>query len=757
MTETPFKAYQAEVNFDPIKSEGEGLIASAEANQNQFLESIHKRNADLFKYELADAERKDQRFEKLAQLSQTAAKIAAPLIQARTNEQLLKGAELYHDGLAEDQELRQAEFKRDEDQQLTEELINNEIIDEAEKKGEIDPFLKDKLKKIPRLQKLGFQKAMYGQEAKMYPVYREQNKSIPVRIQDSNGQWVDRALEDAKDPNEWEQINRRLIRGYIRPFATHDMPMVEEYLFKEMRKIEQDEKTKWTTARISQITSEDNLKADNGLKNNFSKDPGSVMKYALTEQHRFGSISAAHDNAIELVKADINLGFANSDDVKDLKTSKYIDKTTGETYVYGERFPRKIAALEEAIYERDKAIHQKKTDQETIAFKKDVTSFHDKLSEKLDKGEEITDKEIEIEQDRLVKIYGKRSTKLDAIKQDLTVEAKEIDRQTEEVQALADLGLLNTTELSKYNWKVVQKFQGVAQLQSQVQTETKEWLGRVEQLVKIDSKLLPDGSLSPNASIMASTLQKMFRQQAIQNKEADIPNPYETAFAQVEQYFANIKPTTRGWPNNLPTSDQLTTINSQIESKRNETDEFIVRGVQSLDEQDTFFSAVEISEALKGYGKPGWQPHERAVYVANQYGIDPLTVIQKQARAYDPKADMQDVPSIKAFNEKVDKYHKQLLTNPIHANNADGISRAWGTTGEVNYSIFRNADQSKEIGEQLGIPDYAVEAAAELGYLDRDEPLNDEETVNYFKVVYKMSGGTDIRALEQLMRPKFKP
>lgn len=757
MTETPFKAYQAEVNFDPIQSEGEALIASAEANQNQFLESIHKRNADLFKYELADAERKDQRFEKLAELSKTAATIAAPLIQARTNEQLLKGAELYQAGLAEDQELRQAEFKRDEEQQLTEELINNEIIDEAEKEGEIDPFLKDKLKKIPRLQKIGFQKAMYGQEARMYPVYREQNKSIPVRIQDSNGQWVDRALEDAKDPNEWEQINRRLIRGYIRPFATHDMPMVEEYLFKEMRKIEEDERTKWTTARISQITAEDNLKADNGLKNNFSKDPGLVMKYALTEQHRFGSISAAHDNAIELVKADINLGFANSDDVKALKKSEYIDKTTGETYVYGERFPRKIAALEEAIYERDKAIHQKKTDQETIAFNKDVTSFHDKLSEKLDNGEEITDKEIEIEQDRLVKIYGKRSPKLDAIKKDLTVEAKEIDRQTEEVEDTADLGLLNTTELLKYNWKVVQQFEGVARLQTQVQTETKEWLARVEQLVKVRSSLLPDGSLTANSSIMAATLQTMFRQQAIKNKEADIPNPYETAFAQVEQYFEKIKPTSRGWPNNLPTSNQLTTINIRINDKLIETNEFIKRGVQSLDEQNTFFSAVEISEALKGYGKPGWQPHERAVYVANQYGIDPLAVIQRQARAYDPKADMQDVPSIKAFNEKVDKYHKQLLTNPIHANNADGISRAWGTTGEVNYSIFRNADQSKEIGEQLGIPDYAVEAAAELGYLDRDEPLNEEETVNYFKVVYKMSGGTDTRALEQLMRPKFKP
>ena len=53
MTETPFKAYKADVAFETVAGEGEGLIASAEANQNKHLESIHKRNADLFKYKLA--------------------------------------------------------------------------------------------------------------------------------------------------------------------------------------------------------------------------------------------------------------------------------------------------------------------------------------------------------------------------------------------------------------------------------------------------------------------------------------------------------------------------------------------------------------------------------------------------------------------------------------------------------------------------------------------------------------------------------
>ena len=140
MTETPFKAYKADVAFETVAGEGESLIASAEANQNKHLESLHKRNADLFKYELDAAKVKDSRLSKLAELSQTAATVMGPIIQARTNEELVKGAKLYKDGLAKNQADRQAEYERDEQQQLTEELINNEIIDEAD--SNIDIYTK---------------------------------------------------------------------------------------------------------------------------------------------------------------------------------------------------------------------------------------------------------------------------------------------------------------------------------------------------------------------------------------------------------------------------------------------------------------------------------------------------------------------------------------------------------------------------------------------------------------------------------------
>ena len=761
MTETPFKAYKADVDFEPVVGGGEALIASAEANQNKHLESLHKRNAELFKYELEHAKVADNRLNELAKFSQTAASIAAPIIQARTNEQLEKGGQLYQAGLAEDQELRQKEYERDEQQQLTEELVNNEIVDEAEKKGEIDPWLKDKLKKLPRLQKIGYQKALYAQEAKMYPLYREQNKSVPVEIEDSNGQVVERALEDAKDPNEWHQINQRLINGYIRPFATHEQPMVEKYLYKEMRSIEDIEEKKWTTARLAQITADDNLKADNSLKNNFVSDPGSVMKYALTEQSRFGSIAKARGEGIKLIKKDIELGLINSDDIEALKKSVYSDKTTQTDHLFGDRFPRDIIELEDALYERDKKDHQKKVDQETIASKNEEDTYIGTLNEKWANGDEISDDEIEKEQDRRVQIYGKRSSKLDAIKKDLTIEAKTIDKFTKQAKQYADLGILTKDRLaSDFPWQVQRQFNDVAQLQTTANTGGKLYIDAIADLLKVNSTTLPDGTRDPSVRIMTSRMQKLYRKTLLDALENDVESPYEYAYSKVDTYIKNkVLPnkTNRGYKLDLPKADQLTTSSIQINQRRQETNSWISRGTQSLDEQDTFFSAVEISNALKGYGKPGWRPHPRAVYVADQYNTDPLAVLQRQAKAYDPKADMQDPPSIKAFNEKVDKYSKQLILDPRNSANFDGVSRAWGTTGEVNRTIFRNAEQSKQLGDELGLPDYAIEAAAELGFLEREEPLDEEEQLNYFKAIYKMSGGTDKRALEQLTRPTFKP
>ena len=60
----------------------------------------------------------------------------------------------------------------------------------------------------------------------------------------------------------------------------------------------------------------------------------------------------------------------------------------------------------------------------------------------------------------------------------------------------------------------------------------------------------------------------------------------------------------------------------------------------------------------------------------------------------------------------------------------DGVSRAWGTTGEVNYFLFKNKEETKDLSESVGLQDYEIEAANELGFIGKTEPLDEDETTN---------------------------
>ena len=155
MTQTPFKAFNAEVDATPIEDAGEGLIQSADENQQEFLKSVQERNAKLFEYELADAERKDDRWNKLARFSQTAAKIAAPILAAQTQEQYMEGAEKFKNDLAENQELQQAQFELEENIDLHEDIAHTKTVEKARSDNKIDVFLEDKLKQLPRRQETG--------------------------------------------------------------------------------------------------------------------------------------------------------------------------------------------------------------------------------------------------------------------------------------------------------------------------------------------------------------------------------------------------------------------------------------------------------------------------------------------------------------------------------------------------------------------------------------------------------------------------
>jgi len=263
MTQTPFKAFNAEEKFDPIESSGEGLIKSAKENQDAFLASIVKRNADLFKYELEEATRKDQRFNKLAELSQTAAKIAKPILEAQTNEKYMEGAEAWYNASAKNQDILQAEFDAEEDIDIEEDTVHGKIVENSYKNNEIDIFLKEELSNLTRRQQTGFLRAMYQDRAQQYPMFLKQNSIIPVQIQLPDGTFTQKTLEQADNPNEYRQIEQRLYRAYIRPFATHEQAGVNKYLYEKMREHNKANYDEWYQKKTAAMKADAEEKAVN--------------------------------------------------------------------------------------------------------------------------------------------------------------------------------------------------------------------------------------------------------------------------------------------------------------------------------------------------------------------------------------------------------------------------------------------------------------------------------------------------------------
>ena len=261
MTQTPFKAYNSQEKFEAMKSSGEGLIASAQENQDMLMRSIAKRNADLFKYELADGQRKDNRWNKLADLSQTAAKIAAPMIEAHNNEKYMEGAKAWYTASAKNQELLSAEFDAEEAQDTLEDTVHGKIVEKAYKNNEIDVFVKAELSNLTPKQQQGFLREMYKDRAKQYPMFLQQNSIIPVQIKLADGTFTEKTLAEADTPAEYRQIQQRLYSAYIRPFASHDQRGVNKYMYDEMRKHDDNHYNEWYQKKTGEIIANDKERA----------------------------------------------------------------------------------------------------------------------------------------------------------------------------------------------------------------------------------------------------------------------------------------------------------------------------------------------------------------------------------------------------------------------------------------------------------------------------------------------------------------
>ena len=348
MTQTPFKAYNSQEKFEAMKSSGEGLIASAKENQDRFLASVAKRNADLFKYELADAQRKDNRWNKLANLSQTAAKIAAPMIEAHNNEKYMEGARAWYTVSAKNQDLLAAEFDAEEAQDTLEDTVHGKIVEKSYKNNEIDAFLKTELSNLTPKQQQGFLREMYKDRAKQYPMFLQQNSIIPVQIQLADGTFTEKTLAEADNPNEYRQIQQRLYSAYIRPFASHDQRSVNKYMYEEMRKHDDNHYNEWYQKKTGEIIANDKERAIGQVLTSIgTPEFGSEVESFLNKyQTTYGGAKQTRAVLYEKIEEEMFAGTFGEEELNALGDHEMVAKDGSGTKKFRDIFKKEFKTLE---------------------------------------------------------------------------------------------------------------------------------------------------------------------------------------------------------------------------------------------------------------------------------------------------------------------------------------------------------------------------------------------------------------------------
>jgi len=753
MTQTPFKAYNAVEKFEPVKNAGEGLIDSAKENQDKFLQSIVKRNAALFKYELDEATRKDQRWNKLAQLSTTAASIAKPMLEAQTNEKYMEGAEAWYNVSAKNQDILQAEFDAEEQIEIDEDKIHGSIVEKSYKNNEIDIFLKHELSNLTRRQQVGFLRAMYQDRAEQYPMFLQQNSTVPVQIRLEDGTFTQRTLEGAENPNEYRQIEQRLYRAYIRPFATHEQAGVNKYLYEKMRDHNKNHYEQWYQKRTKVLESEAEEKDVNEVLNS-EKIGEALVNYYNKFQPRHGGPSQTRDFINGKIIEEIKAGNFEIDDLIKLGDTPVTPRDgSAIKKPFKDVFKKDYEKLEDEVISAIEANKNKLDVEDAIDLDKYIKAEDEFVDRAREEGKPVSAAAVDEMQRTLRNLHpkGEESEKLKQIKKDLTIDATTLRKERDKVLELASQGKLTTQKLREFSYQIYTdgKLIQIAQEQDKLYANThyKEHKATIKAAVeKYQRNINPDG-IDESAILLTAKLQQDYVRYL-----KEFENPQQALQLVLSEFETD-------WaPNRDVTTGRYDLKKLGVDLDRyKKIDVTKIEKLQhsNLHQKGTIFTQAQLE-------KLGSDPNEwtdvpiEAKIVGRIFGFTPIQVVNFQREAYGLEPLSGTTKALEAVEASIQPDVQKLI---CRYNTHDRSSRCWGTTGKDNTEIVpeEKKEEIDEISQANNIP---FAKAAAFSDVTQTNPLvidysdiPDQYMTQFWSSVYKYSGGKDKEALTNLIRP----
>ena len=731
MTQTPFQGG----DFNPVRSAD--YTPALQYNYGLVERGMDRYYSQLRENDRTRVKNAENNARMLSQFSQKLGKvITAKAEESRAND-MAEGMNLYYtDGFNKED----ADKFDQVEESLREEDIQLSAI--GSKYTETDIFLDERFRRLSPNKQLGFTIAWAQDRANEYD---------PSTVE---------GITSALDPAEYNGQLSDYRKNFYKQFAGINPAIINKYVFPEQRNSEKAAYRSWYAGRKTFIENERKESSSRELIQGLKAGDGlSLIRYSEKMQHDFKGLGKSKDSGFEITKTAVDNGVLNSDDIAALGETYFTPKGSDKPVKIKDHFPGKMNELQEALYDRAKREYEMVEGQKTIEFAKDETALIDKYGEMIDNGEEITEDMVREDKRSLEEDYpGKRSSKLAYIESDLTLEAKTIEKYTEAAEDLADMGLLTKDRLAEFPWQVQRQLQDVAQLQTSANTQQKVYLEAIKDAVNVQSRALPDGTRDPSARILVAQMQAQYMKRVQDLVSVDTPNPHEQAFNEINaQFQARLQvkgfKTANGFNIfDTPTAvyQNQTAANMKLQTH---TSYLTSMGTDALNSPGAFFDGAALATAFKGYGKAGWTEPPLAKWLGDKLGIDPLTALNLQVDAWNENnPDFQVerfelTPSYEALENNVTPEGKILINQD---KTLDSVSRGWGTTGVENTELVYDYETLSAVAEETGITFAQAATINDLG------ELNEDNEADWWKSVWKYSGGTDINALNNLKRPAFQ-
>ena len=362
-------------------------------------------------------------------------------------------------------------------------------------------------------------------------------------------------------------------------------------------------------------------------------------------------------------------GMLSATDVENMKNQPIPGDAKGRTY--GEHHAAKFNLIERQVAAEARKIFNESEAQREVEAKQ----FEQQFVEAFLNGDADghTDQQVDDAINLIRAEFNYESRELVLFKKN-SVDAKTREKQKEQIEDLIKMNLLTPERLKHFDPQLQQTYLGTAQAIDNLRKETgdfKTYEAAIKDMVEKPAKVVSAIGNFPAIGFMVAKQKARFHELLNQYSLTDQKNPAALAYAQLEKEFKAAELTPSGTlinPKN-PYSSAVPKYDAANERdmlvKTFQLDETLSRhGKDALDldpaKEVTLFTQTELETFSKGYGEKGWTPSPQLEYVAEQQGVDPLTVLNRTREAQGMDA-LPASPAMEIIQNELSPTQQRLL------------------------------------------------------------------------------------------------